>query len=81
MAGLDKEEMLALVDTVKSVALRLGSTRWLNLFTGLLFLGWMGSISLIEVRLVVWLGATMILLTGVSFHLRPHIDRKPNEAK
>jgi hypothetical protein len=78
MAGLDKEEALALVDAVKSVALRLGSTRWLNLFTGLLFLGWMGSASIIEVRLCVQLGAVLVLLTGISFHLRPHIDRTPN---
>lgn len=79
MAGATEKEVVTFLGLVEKLGLRLGSTRWLNLATTLAFLAWMLTQPVTELSPWVLLAAVALtLLTGLSFHLRPHIDRKPN---
>ena len=79
MAGATEKEVVTFFGMVEKLGLRLGSTRWFNLFTTLLYLGWLGMQAVTEMTpYLILAGVGLCFLTGLSFHLRPHIDRKPN---
>lgn len=76
MAGLSENETTSITGAIKEIALRLGSTRWLNLATILLFLGWIVSMSMETASLALKIGSGLSFLTLLSFHFKPHADRK-----
>lgn len=79
MIQVDKDAAIKLFDSLENIFLRFGSTRALGLgmeLTALTLASWLNpAVS----KLSVALGFVAFCLTLMSFHRKPHIDRKPNE--
>lgn len=79
MAGLSENETITIAKALESLFLRLGSTRWLNLFTACTFWGWLACNPFTAATVyLAALGFVLAALTLWAFQVSPHIDRKPN---
>ena len=78
MAGLSETETVTIAKALESLFLRLGSTRWLNLFTACVFWGWLAAQPYSgAIPWLASLGFILAALTLLCFQMKPHIDRKP----
>lgn len=77
MFNIEKESFIKAVEAGRDIFLRFGSTRGLALLMTEIFLSVIAWTSVVDAPFCAGLGFVAFLVTTLSFHVKPHIDRKP----